>query len=106
MGSSFDHPDGSWEDGPGHLGGLLLPAGVAAPHRGALLPQVPLDRGDGALDPGAQPRRHQPGGEQERYHVGPLLLLTSSQGYTFGWTEKLLGDLTVCLCPLQGHRHQ
>lgn len=63
-------PDGSWEDGAGHRGGVRLQAGVAPPRGGALVPQVSLDRGAGEVDPRAAARRHQPGGEQEPHHVG------------------------------------
>lgn len=66
----FVVPDGSWEDGAGHRGGVRVQAGVAPPGGGALFPQIPLDRGAGALDPRAAVRRHQSGGKQEPHHVG------------------------------------
>lgn len=49
-------PDGSWEDSAGHRGGVCVQAGVAPPGGGALLPQIPLDRGAGAVDPRAAAR--------------------------------------------------
>lgn len=63
-------PDGSREDGAGHRGGICLQAGVASAGGGAILPQIPLDRGAGEVDPGAAAWRHQFGGEQEPNHVG------------------------------------
>lgn len=63
-------PDGSWEDGAGHRRGVRLQARVAPPGGGALVPQISLDRGAGEVDPRAAAWRHQPGGEQERHHVG------------------------------------
>lgn len=63
-------PDGSWEDGAGHRGGVRLQAGVAPPGGGALVAEISLDRGAGEVDPRAAARRHQPGGEQEPHHVG------------------------------------
>lgn len=63
-------PDGSWEDGAGHRRGVHLQTGVASAGGGALVPQISLDRGVGAVDPRAAAGRHQSGGEQEPHHVG------------------------------------
>lgn len=63
-------PDGSREDRAGHRSGVHLQAGVAPPGGGALVPQVPLDRRAGEVDPRAAAWRHQFGGEQEPHHVG------------------------------------
>lgn len=74
-------PDGSWEDGAGHRGGVRLQAGVAPPGGGALVSEISLDRGAGEVDPRAAAWRHQPGGEQEPHHVGhppPSSLQTTS----------------------------
>lgn len=71
-------PDGSWEDGASHRGGVCLQAGVAPPGGGALVPEISLDRGAGEVDPRAAAWRHQPGGEQEPHHVGRLSPTTHS----------------------------
>lgn len=63
-------PDGSWEDGAGHCGGVRLQEGVATPGGGALVPEISLDWGDGEVDPRAAAWGHQLGGEQEPHHVG------------------------------------
>lgn len=70
-------PDGSWEDGAGHRGGVRLQAGVAPPGGGALVSEISLDRRAGEVDPRAAAWGHQPGGEQEPHHVGHPIIHSS-----------------------------
>lgn len=66
----FTGPDGTWEDGAGHRRVVRVQEGVAPPGGGALVAEIPLDRGAGEVDPWAAARRREPGGEQEPHHVG------------------------------------
>lgn len=94
-------PDGSREDGAGHRGGICLQAGVASAGGGAILPQVPLDRGAGEVDPGAAARRHQFGGEQEPHRVGHPTQICTHNRNSFLYFQRSFTFQTVWAPSLQ-----